>query len=194
MIPAVVIHCASLGRDISGIRAAVPHLQVYDAKRFPPGDHAGCIAGHQAIVQMARLSGWPAVWVFEDDCEFTPAFAIERWVADATWARNHGYNTITGGCVSTRNPRLVREGLFAVDRFKSTHCIVYHEDVYEIVMKLTTPMDPMLGRLGAKCLVTYPFVAVQRPAFSGILGHHQDYLRSYERESNRLGVLVKAVA
>lgn len=187
MIPAAIVRCAALERDLSGILARVPHAVIEEAP-LTPGSHAGCIAGHQAIVRAAQRERWPAVFVIEDDCAFTAMFDLDRWEADAHWAGAHGFDVVAGGCVSTAHPRRVRQGLFAVDRFKSSHCVVYLASAYDVVLRLTEPMDLMIGRLGAKCVVTYPFVAIQQPGYSGIQRRDVDYRAMYIRHEEALGM------
>lgn len=188
MIAAVIAHCPVLGRDISGLFKAVPHALVHIAARTTNG-HDGCIAAHRAIVQMAREHGWPSVFVMEDDCAFTSAFSLEQWERDIRWAGKHGYNVIAGGCVSTRNPVKVRDGLFAVERFKSTHCVAYHESAYAVVDRVKEPIDLQLGLQGGKCVVVHPFVAVQAPSFSGIQNRDVDYRPMYARHEAHLATL-----
>lgn len=185
MIPAVIAYCPALGRDIAGLQAAVPGARVYSSGRVPRGED-GCLAAHQAVVRMAAKAGWPAVFLMEDDCSFTPHFSLARWEADAAWAAAQGYDVLTGGCISARRPRLVRAGLFAVDWFKSAHCVVYREPAYPVVLRAGQPLDLSLGRLGARCLMTYPFVAVQAPGFSGIRNRDVDYRAKYARYEHEL--------
>ncbi len=185
MTPAVIIHCPELGRDIGELQARVPHAVVVRGPRTRHG-HDGCIQAHRAVVKRAIRSGWRSVFVMEDDCQFTEAFSLDQWEADAAWAAAHGFNVLAGGCVSTRNPRRVRDGLFAVERFKSTHCVVYHAPVYPIILKVTEPIDVMIGTLGARCLVAHPFAAVQRPGYSGIQECAVDYVPMYQRHEQHL--------
>jgi len=194
MIPSVIAYCPELGRDISRLQAAVPTAQVYRATRTPQGTD-GCLLAHQGIVRLAHAQRWPAVFVMEDDCELTEHFSPARWEADVAWAAAAGYTVLSGGCISAARPRLVRAGLFAVARFKSAHCIVYRAEAYALVLRATPPyLDIMLGRLGARCLLTYPFVAVQRPGFSGILNRYVDYRPKYRRFEQRLGELATSCA
>lgn len=178
--PARIVHCPSLGRDLSPILAQVPDARVQLADRTP-GTHAGCIGAHQAIVREAQAQRWPAVWVLEDDCSFTPAFSLAQWWADLGWAAAHGFTMLVGGCAAAAKPRRVRDGLVAVTRFKSSHCVAYLAAAYEIVLRLVEPMDLMLGRLGGRPVVTVPFVAVQAPGFSGIQQRPVDYRGRYDR-------------
>jgi len=186
--PAVIAHCPELGRDLSQLLRAVPHAIVYRAPRTDNG-HDGCIAAHRGIVQMARDRGWSSVFVMEDDCSFTEAFDLKRWERDIRWAGKRGYDVLAGGCVSTRNPTLVRDGLFAVERFKSTHCVAYHSGAFDIVDRVVPPIDLQLGTLGAKCVVTFPYVAVQGPSVSGILNRPVDYRPMYARHEAQLALL-----
>lgn len=191
MIPAVIAFCPDLGRDIAAIRANVPHATVYSSGLVPKGED-GCLAAHQAIVRLAQSQDWPAVCVLEDDCEFTTHFVLEQWEADARWAERHGYNILTGGCIAAKAPRLVRSGLFAVHHFKSAHCVVYLRSAYPIVLTVGQPLDVSLGKCGAKCVMTYPFVAVQAPGFSGIRKRPVDYRPRYRRYEQELEALACA--
>lgn len=188
MIPTVVVHCRALGRSLDHIHAAIPDAIVFDAP-FASEQHAGCIAGHQYAVQLAREKHWNAVGVVEDDCQFTDAFQPGRWAEDLEWARQHGYSMLNGGCIRAAHPKPVRKGLVAVDRFKSTHCVAYLPAAFDIVDKLVYPMDVMLGRLGAKALVTVPFVAYQAPGVSSHLQAYADNTEEYRMQEARLGGL-----
>lgn len=188
MTPAVIAYCPDLGRDLAPILAQVPDAQVYSSGLVPKGED-GCLAAHQAIVRMAMAAKWPAVFVLEDDCCFTPAFNREAWEDAIDWMATHGYNILTGGCISAHGPRKVREGLLAVAWFKSAHCIVYRASAYPIVLRAGQPLDVSLGRLGGKCLMTYPFVAVQQPCVSGILKRPVNYLERYARHERILEAL-----
>lgn len=187
----MILHCPELGRDIAPLLARVPDAIVFRSARTPNG-HDGCLAGHKAIVRMAIDEGWSGVFLMEDDCQFTPAFSRDQWDADVEWAGRNGYDVVTGGSVSTKNARQVRPGLFAVDRFKSTHCIAYLPPAYDVVRRLVFPIDLMIGRLGARPLVTFPFVALQRPGFSGLLERFIDYTPEYDRHAAHLAALVSA--
>ncbi len=190
-LPACVVHCPSLGRDLTHIRKHVPDVQVLETPRTP-FSHDGCIAGHQAAVRQAQAHHWPAVMVLEDDCTFTDAFAWPTWIADVQWAATHGYTVLTGGAWSARNPRWVRDGLYAVDWFKSSHCVVYLADAYPLVAQLRFPMDVMIGKLGARIVLTSPFVAIQASGYSGIQDRLVDDGPGYRRHEARLAQLEPA--
>ena len=50
------------------------------------------------------------------------------------------------------------------------------------------PFDLSLGATcGLRCVLTWPFVAVQRPSFSGILQQPVDYVPLYAAHEKRLG-------
>lgn len=174
---AVILHCPPLGRDIGPLLAAVPDATVLTGGIEP----SGCLKGHQAAVRMAADRGWSSVWVIEDDCRFLPAFSRARWEADAAWAWAHGYGVLTGGCVATVRPRPVRDGLVAVDRFHSAHCIAYHASAYEIAARMEDPLDVQLGDLGARPVVTVPFMATQLPGYSGNEHRQVDYRAMFDR-------------
>ena len=182
----VVLFCPWLGRDISGLLAAVPGALVHEGVRSAPGVD-GCIESHHQIVQEAADAGASRVFVMEDDCAFTPAFSLDRWTADADWAEAHGYGAMTGACVLTWEPRMVRAGLVEVRQFCSAHCIVYFASAYEAVLRTISPHDKSLADVGVRSLVTVPFVAVQRPGYSGLLGKAVDYTDMYHRHERWLG-------
>lgn len=184
--PLFILHCPSLGRDLEPILARVPEAQIAEGPRLTDG-YAGCTAGHQAIVRRAMTGGWPAVGIFEDDCAFTDAFSVAQWRADARWAAQRGYQAVIGGSVSTRGARLVRTGLYAVERFKSTHCVTYLRSAFETVLRVGAgPIDKQLSKLGLRTVLTVPFVAVQRIAFSGALHRIVDYGPQYIRHETTL--------
>jgi len=143
---------------------------------------------------MAR--GEDRVFVMEDDCAFAAAFDWERWNADADWAQSHGYDVMTGGCTRTYGEKVVRAyttgdrvvRLIEVSAFHSAHCVVYFQSGYAKALLAIQPYDLSLGKdCGLRCVLTWPFVAVQRPSFSGILRQPVDYVPFYEAHERRLG-------
>ncbi len=175
----VVISCPHLGRDVSALHAAVPGLLTHVGQRTPNGAD-GCLESHKTIIREAMADDMRRVWVLEDDCELTPAFDLARWTADADWAEANGYDILVGGSTRTYGPRRVRKGLIAVDAFHSAHCVVYLRSGFEKALQAVQPYDLSLGRdCGLRCLLVWPFVAIQRPSFSGILQQDVDYVPLY---------------
>jgi hypothetical protein len=126
----------------------------------------------------------------EDDCNFTHHFSWDQWCADADWAQSHGYDVMAGGCTRTYDERKVRDGMIEVSAFHSAHCLVYFRFGYEKALNAVQPYDWSLGRdCGMRCVLVHPFVAVQRPSFSGILQQDVDYVPLYAAHEARLGVL-----
>lgn len=185
----VVIYCPHLNRDIRGLLNAVPFPRIWTGAPTARGED-GCLACHHAIVAHAQAHGWPSVFVMEDDCEFTPAFSYARWLADLAWAGAHGYDVLVGGCTRTYDERRVRDGLIEVSAFHSAHCIAYLASSYAAVLRTGQPFDLSVGRAGARVVLTHPFVAIQRPTFSGILREHVDYVPLYAAHEERLARLV----
>lgn len=181
-----VIYCPHLNRDIRGILNAVPNPNILTGEKTERGED-GCLRCHHEIVRYAKKMAWPWVFVIEDDCAFTDAFIYEKWELDAFWAADHGYDVIVGGCTRTYGERIVRDGLIEVSAFHSAHCVVYLKSSYETILKTVQPHDLSIGRLGARCLLTWPFVAVQAPSFSGILQKPVDYMPLYQAHEDRLG-------
>jgi hypothetical protein len=185
----VVLYCPHLGRDIAALHAAVPGLLEYIGQPTARGED-GCLESHKAILREAILAGADRVFVMEDDCALTPQFSLERWTADADWAEAHGYDVLVGGCTRTYDERVVREGLIEVAAFHSAHCVVYFRSGYEKALQAIQPYDLSLGRdCGMRCVLTWPFVAVQRPSFSGILRQPVDYVPLYARHEAALAAL-----
>lgn len=191
MIPAVILTCAELNRDIVPILTAVPDAIIFHTE-YLPERHEGVRRGYARVAKMARRLGWPAVFLMEDDCQFTEHFDRSQWEADAAWAFLHGFTLLNGGVFSAANPRPVRHGLVAVDRFKSSHCIVVHQSAYDVLEQLVYPVDVAMGQLGAAPVVTVPFVAVQAPVHSGHLDRPTDYRDRYASTEASLRAIGRA--
>ncbi len=188
-----IIYCPHLNRDIRGLLNAVPMPKIWTGEQTPKGED-GCLQCHQAIVKWAKDSLLPSVFVMEDDCHFTEHFDYLRWWADATWAHEHGYDVLVGGCTRTYKERVVRQGLIEVSAFHSAHCIVYHASAYDRVLKTVQPFDVSVGKVGCRVVMTWPFVAVQRPTYSGILQQDVDYVPLYQQHEQRLAQKLGLVA
>lgn len=183
---AVILSAPHLKRDLRPILDQVPHAEIVLGEQTPRGED-GCLEMHKAVVRSAKAAGDSAVFVMEDDCCFTPHFDYARWLADAEWAQAQGYDGLVGGCVKTDDPQIVREGLIAVRAFRSAHCLVYFASGYDKVPAAIQPYDYSLGRdCGFRGVVAFPFVAVQRPSYSGILKRPVNYIPEYERHEAQL--------
>jgi hypothetical protein len=187
---AAIIYCPHLNRDIRGLLNVVPNPQIWTGEKTERGED-GCLECHQAIVRDAKDKGWPMVFVMEDDCHFSSHFSWQRWQWTAKLAQAKHYDVLVGGCTRTYNERIAMTtehgALLELGAFHSAHCIVYFQSGYDIILKTTQPHDLLIGQLGAKCLLTWPFVAVQRAVFSGILRQEVDYTLLYEAHEQRLG-------
>ena len=182
---AIILHAPHLGRDISSLQA-VPHAEILLGDPTPYGGD-GCLEMHKEAVRIAMADGDPQLFVMEDDCQFTSHFSYDRWIADLVWAVMHGYDMVVGGCTRTYGERLVREGMIEVSAFHSAHCVVYFDTAYEKALKAVQPYDISLGRdCGLKIALVHPFVAVQRPSYSGILRQMVDYVPLYRQHEDRL--------
>lgn len=185
----VVLFAPHLGRDLTALQAAIPDLIVQVGWPTPRGED-GCLESHKAAIRDAMMLRADRLWVVEDDCAFTQAFDLARWTADADWAQAHGYDVLVGGSTRTYDHRLVRAGLIEVSAFHSAHCVVYFASGYTKALQAVQPYDVSLGRdCGLRCVLTVPFVAVQRPSFSGILQKPVDYVPDYVRHEAALGAL-----
>lgn len=170
---------------------AIPNLLIYEGVQTERGED-GCLLGHLDIIKDAQDAGAKMVFVVEDDCQFTDHWRWYEWQANALWAQEQGYDVLVGGCVQTYNPRVVRTRggtIIEVEAFHSAHCLVYMESAYDkIIDSARQPFDVSIGR-DAHCRVvmTWPFVAVQCPSYSGILHKHVNYVPLYEQYEEHLG-------
>lgn len=185
-----IIYCPHLNRDIRGLLNAVPNPQIWTGEKTARGED-GCLECHHQIVRHAKEHDWPMVFVMEDDCHFTPRFSWKMWEWTSQFAQMRHYDVLVGGCTRTYNERLAvgvdGGALLQVDAFHSAHCIVYFKSSYDTILKTVQPHDLSIGRLGAGCILTWPFVAVQAPSFSGILQQEVDYVPLYKAHEQRLG-------
>lgn len=194
----VVLHCPWLDRDISLLHEQIPNLEIFVGEWTPRGED-GCLQSHLEIVAETKAEGLDRVFVVEDDCEFTRHFSFERWCQDAEWAKTNGYDIMIGGSTRTYDERVVRDGMIEVQAFHSAHCIVYFESSFDKVQNAVQPYDYSLGNpptnpimgterhTGCRIVLVYPFVAIQKPSFSGILREPVDYVPLYGKHEQELG-------
>lgn len=183
----VILHAPHLGRDIEHLKVAVPGVHVLIGVQTPKGED-GCLEAHKTAVRMAMVNGADKVFVLEDDCWFTPHFDSWKWETDAGWAQAHGYDVMCGGSTRTYDEKIVRDGMIEVSAFHSAHCVVYFQSGYEKILQAVQPFDWSLGRdCGCRCVLTYPFVAVQRQSYSGILREMVNYVPLYQWHEKELG-------
>jgi hypothetical protein len=174
----VVLYAPHLGRDFSALREALPtDLDVIVGARTERGED-GCLENHKRAIRLFQHED--RIFVMEDDCQFTQHFDYARWCADADWAQANGYDVMAGGCTRTYDEKVVRDGMIEVEAFHSAHCVVYFKSGYEKALNAVQPYDMSLGRdCKMRCVLVYPFVAVQRPSYSGILKQMVDYVPLY---------------
>ncbi len=186
----VILYCPHLNRDIRGILAQVPNPMIETGYQTPLG-HDGCLECHKSIVRKAQAENAHAVTAIEDDCEFTVHFNYDRWIEDAAWARNNGYDVLVGGSTRTYDEKIVREGMIEVSAFHSAHFVTYFQSGYAKILKAVQPFDYSLGaNCGCRVVVKWPFVAVQRASFSGILQQNVDYVPLYQAHEQALKIFL----
>lgn len=182
----VVLRCKHLKRDISQLQEAVPNLLIYEGLPTPYGED-GCLEGHKDIIREAMATGHSRVFVMEDDCQFTKHFDLGKWHDDAAWAEANDYDVLVGGSTRTYGEKVVREGLIEVEAFHSAHCVVYFKSGFEKALQAVQPYDLSLGQdCKMRCVLVHPFVAVQKPSFSGILREQVDYVPYYREHEQAL--------
>lgn len=183
----VILYAPHLNRDIRGLLNVLPHPRIYTGESTANGAD-GCLQSHQAVVREALRDCIAAVAVYEDDCQFTEHFNYDDWCDAAEWARRVGYDVLCGGSTRTYDEGLAAHGFVEVSMFHSAHCVVYFASGYEKILKhAVQPYDLSLGReCGLRCVLALPFVAVQRPSFSGILQQDVDYVPLYAAHEREL--------
>lgn len=181
----IILYCPHLDRDLRPVFKQVPNTLILTGYPTPQG-HDGCLEMHKQAIRIAKHHGWDRVFVMEDDCDFTPAFSWDAWQQDATRAREIGGDMLVGGCVGTYGARRLTDRLVAVDRFHSAHCVVYFSSGYDRALNAVQPYDISLGEVGVRPIVTVPFVAVQKPSFSGILLQDVNYVPLYHMHEQYL--------
>lgn len=182
----VVLYAPHLGRSLEGLYR-VPDLHVHTGLPTLRGED-GCLESHKEVIREAMVLGEHCLFVMEDDCHFTKHFDWMRWNDDAIWAQSAGYDVMAGGCTRTYDEQKVREGMIEVSAFHSAHCVVYFKSGYEKALNAVQPYDLSLGRdCGMRCVLVHPFVAVQRPSYSGILKQNVDYVPYYIQHEMELG-------
>ena len=187
----VVLRCRHLKRDISRLQDALPGLLIYEGLPTPRGED-GCLEGHKDIIREAMSLGCDRVFVMEDDCQFTKHFDLVKWHDDAYWAESQGYDVMCGGSTRTYNEKVVRDGMIEVEAFHSAHCVVYFKSGFEKALQAVQPYDLSLGRdCKMRCVLVHPFVAVQKPSFSGILREQVDYVPFYRGHEKALRDLLR---
>lgn len=195
---AVILSCAYLKRDVTALKEMVPWADVYLGPKTQKAED-GCLQNHQHVVAEAKRAGFSRLFVMEDDCQFTRYFDFQRWQADADWAQANGYDLLVGGSTRTYHERRVREGLIEVKAFHSAHCLVYFKSSYDKVARTVQPFDLSLGcevtsnfktrYAGCRVVLAFPFVAVQRPVYSGILKRRVNYVPEYATLEARLAAI-----
>jgi hypothetical protein len=188
-----IIYCPHLNRDIRGLLNAVPNPRIATGYPTEKG-HDGCLESHKDIIRRARMADEPFVFVMEDDCQFTDIFIYDDWLLTVEDLAGRGADLLVGGCVNTYQPRKCGFSspyqVVEVDKFHSAHCIVYFESGYERALDAIQPWDTSLGDQGLRTFMTWPFVAIQRPTYSGILQRDVDYTGFYKVHEEHLGNLL----
>lgn len=194
----VILYCPALKRDISKLQQTVPNVFVHEGK-YVPHTYVGSTQGHKAIVAEAKALGEDSVFVMEDDCEFTEHFSYSRWLDRIAWAKENRYDVLVGGSTRTYEEKTVKRfvdgsALVEVSAFHSSHCVVYLSSCFDKMELGVDPIDLSMGRdCGARCVVAYPFVAVQRPSFSGVNQQDVDYVPLYNAHEHRIGAFVNGL-
>jgi hypothetical protein len=185
-VRSVILYCPHLGRDISGLLTAVPDAEILEGVKTLSGA-VGCLEMHKEAVRLAQIDNDPYLFVMEDDCRFTSRFSLPQWQSDASWAEFHQYDVMVGGSTRTYDEKLVRLGMIEVSAFHSAHCVIYFKSGYDKILQAVQPFDYSLGHdTKCKCVLVYPFIAVQLASFSGILQQQVDYVPLYEQHERAL--------
>lgn len=159
---------------------SLPKAYVFPGIRKDDGAE-GCLASHKAIVKMAMQKAWSSVWIIEDDCEFTDNFNYKEWcyIADQMGSQ---VGVLVGGVTRVWGQNKVRKDLVLVEKYCSSHCVLYHSSSYDRVLNAIAPVDQGVG----PALVVLPFVAIQSPSYSAIEKRYVDYGPLYKKCEDEL--------
>jgi GR25 family glycosyltransferase involved in LPS biosynthesis len=152
-----------------------------DFKREYPMDNAnnGCTLSHYFIVERAKLLGWKAVMIFEDDVVLHDDFMnqFNACMKDVP----EDWELIYFGGSHRCGPHPVTEKIFRVNKTLTTHAYIIRESMYDFVIenfkKLDEPVDCFYTNVQGKgtSYITNPPIAWQREGHSDIVGRTMNY-------------------
>jgi len=196
-IHALVVHQSSNTERVpivAELEHRVPGLTRVEALMHANGV-VGCSRSQKSIVQRAKDEGWPAVWIMEDDCVFTPHFDLQNWIQTVHQALEAGYQVVVGGSANGQQPSKSQiRHLVTVQGFSSCHCWVLRADGYEAVLGVdeTVPIDVAVSQLKLTKACRVPLIARQLPSMSSIQHIFEDYTILFDQaERNMLPFLSK---
>ena len=97
-----------------------------------PGGHKGCTLAHKKVLEMARENNWESVLIFEDDVVLERDFKnkLKKFVTDAPSDWNMLY---LGGNHAGGN--LVRGVAHRVKQITTTHALIIHKSMYDVLLE-----------------------------------------------------------
>jgi len=196
MIPAFVVHQSSNAERepiVADLERKVPGLERVEALMHANGI-VGCSRSHKRIIQRAKDAGWPAVWIMEDDCVFTPHFDLQDWTQTVHQALDAGYHIVVGGSANGQTPsKSPIQHLVTVQGFSSCHCWVLRADGYDAVLNVndTLPIDVAVSQLALTKACRVPLIARQQPSLSSIQHIFEDYTILFDQAERNMLPFVK---
>lgn len=181
MIPHYIIHLDSATeREVNVIaaQALVPALETYHVKKSEDPAN-GCAQSHQDLVGFAKRDGVPAVCVFEDDVSFSRHFTWPSWCRRVEWFLESPFDILLGGAAYAGSVIGVPDqGVVEVQAFTSCHHIIYKASAYDTIIGFNPnkALDIAIWESNLRKVVTVPFLSVQAPSYSTIVGRNVDYV------------------
>lgn len=148
--------------------------------RYPcdPGNN-GCTLSHYFLVERAKIMGYKAIMIFEDDAElhnnFSQLLELSLELLPPDWGMLY-----CGGSHKEK-PLPVNEFILKAQRTLTTHCYIIRETMYDLVINNFKTLEmPVDGYYSAwqkefNCYITNPALSWQRAGHSDIQNREMNY-------------------
>ena len=195
-IESLEAYCINLDRradrwkaiQASWMKHVGPLKNLHRVAAVDTGDLKGCGLSHQKIIRQAKAEGKPFVLVMEGDALFYPTFqqtykemrrTLQKQTPLVPW------DIVLGGVhfFSGKN-KIYPPNLIAVGDFSATHCVLYRNTCYDVVLGWKPEMrhiDRFLGRTIRHKLATTPFLSYTSNGFSEIRRRNVNDMTLYDK-------------
>lgn len=158
-----------------------------------------CTLSHQELVRRARSRGDPLVLILEDDCMIQNIDTFEiRFMSILTWLQENldKWEVFNGGptlWIDSQKPLKVLDrnlGIVSLNWGQMSHFIIYNQKIYDKFLAHEpetedNTIDMFLSKRTLE-ITSVPYLAVQKPDHSDLLGRHIDFsyvFKSSEKKS-----------
>ena len=173
---------ASAQFDAAGLQ--VERFQAIDSNDFKiqyptKASACGCALSHYFIIERAKMLGFKAVMVFEDDVELKPRFTheLEKCMGDLP----EDWDMLYLGGSHKAKPVPVTNNIYKVVKTLTTHAYIMRSSMFnraiELLRNIEQPVDGIYADLQKEfnVYITNPPIAWQREGFSDIEGRNMAY-------------------